>query len=250
MRSLNMASLGLQAQQNRVNVIANNIANVNTIGYKCQRVDFQDALYTQIKNPANLQQQGMKQGSGVLLGTTNRDCTQGAVLGTGVNLDMYINGDGYFTVQDSSGARMYTRNGAFAVSAEADGNYLVTGNGDYVLDENNARIKLPDGVNAIAVNEDGSLWANGAQFARLGIVTFTNQNGLSAAGGGCFMETAASGAPVDSDAKVVQGALEASNVDLSTEMSRLIRAQKAFSMASRAVSVWDEMESTTNNLRT
>lgn len=250
MQSLNMASLGLRAQQNRVNVIANNIANVNTIGYKCQRVDFQDALYTQILNPADLQQEGMKQGSGVLLGTTNRDYTQGAVLGTGENLDMYIDGDGYFTVRDGSGTLMYTRSGAFAVSAEADGNYLVTANGDYVMDENNARIKVPDGVNEIAVNEDGSLWAGGTQFARLGIVTFTNQNGLSATGSGCFVETVASGAPVDSDAKVVQGSLEASNVDLTTEMSRLIRAQKAFSMASRVVSVWDEMEQTTNSLRT
>ena len=250
MQSLNMASLGLRAQQNRVNVIANNIANVNTTGYKCQRVDFQDALYTEILNPADLQQTGMKQGSGILMGSTNRDYTQGAVMGTGENLDMYIDGDGYFTVQDSNGTRMYTRSGAFAVSAEADGNYLVTANGDYVLDENNAKIKLPDGVNEISVNEDGSLWANEAQFTKLGIVTFTNQNGLSAAGGSCFTETVASGVPIDSDAKVVQGSLESSNVDLTVEMSRLIRAQKAFSMASRVVSVWDEMESTTNNLRT
>ncbi len=250
MQSLNMASLGLRAQQNRVNVIANNIANVNTTGYKCQRVDFQDALYTEILNPADLQQTGMKQGSGILMGSTNRDYTQGAVMGTGENLDMYIDGDGYFTVQDSNGTRMYTRSGAFAVSAEADGNYLVTANGDYVLDENNAKIKLPDGVNEISVNEDGSLWANEAQFTKLGIVTFTNQNGLSAAGGSSFTETVASGVPIDSDAKVVQGSLESSNVDLTVEMTRLIRAQKAFSMASRVVSVWDEMESTTNNLRT
>ena len=245
-----MASLGLRAQQNRVNVIANNIANVNTTGYKGQRVDFQDALYTEILNPADLQQTGMKQGSGVLIGSTNRDYTQGMVMGTGETLDMYIDGDGYFTVQDSNGTRMYTRSGAFAVSAEADGNYLVTANGDYVLDETNAKIKLPDGVDEISVNQDGSLWANEAQFAKLGIVTFTNQNGLSAAGGSCFTETVASGAPIGSDAKVVQGSLESSNVDLTVEMSRLIRAQKAFSMASRVVSVWDEMESTTNNLRT
>lgn len=250
MQSLNMASLGLRAQQNRVNVIANNIANVNTTGYKSQRVDFQDALYTEIQNPADLQQTGMKQGSGILMGSTNRDYTQGTVMGTGENMDMYIDGDGYFTVQDSNGARMYTRSGAFAVSAEAGGNYLVTANGDYVLDENNAKIKLPDDADEISVNEDGSLWANEAQFAKLGIVTFTNQNGLSAAGDSCFTETVASGAPIDSDAKVVQGSLESSNVDLTVEMSRLIRAQKAFSMASRVVSVWDEMESTTNNLRT
>ena len=250
MQSLNMASLGLRAQQNRVNVIANNIANVNTTGYKSQRVDFQDALYTEIQNPADLQQTGMKQGSGILIGSTNRDYAQGAVMGTGENMDMYIDGEGYFTVQDSNGTRMYTRSGAFAVSAEADGNYLVTANGDYVLDENNAKIKLPDGADEVSVNEDGSLWTNEAQFAKVGIVTFTNQNGLSAAGDSCFTETVASGEPIDSDAKVVQGSLESSNVDLTVEMSRLIRAQKAFSMASRVVSVWDEMESTTNNLRT
>ncbi len=250
MNSLNIAGLGLKAQQNRVNVIGNNLANANTAGYKSQRVDFQDALYTQMMNPVDTQREDMRSGAGVLLGTTNRDYTQGTAVGTGEELDFYLEGDGFFTVQDISGAKMYTRSGAFAISVEEGGNYLVTASGQYVLDENSARIQLPDGAKAIKVNEDGSLWANNTQFAKLNVVTFTNKNGLSASGSSCFEETVASGAPIASDAKVKQGGLEASNVDLTVEMSRLIRAQKAFSMASRAVSVWDEMEATTNSLRT
>ena len=250
MQALHAAKLGLMAQQNRVNIIAGNISNVNTTGYKGQRMDFKDALYTQILNPADLQQEGMMQGTGVLTGATNRDLNQGSVMNTGVSLDFYINGDGYFTLSNASGTVMYTRNGAFGVSVETDGRYLVNGNGDYVLDDQSNRIRLPEGATDIEAGTDGTLSADGVAFARLNIVTFTNRNGLSSAGDTCFMETVASGAPINSEASVVQGALEGSNVDLAVELTRLIRAQKAFALAGKAVSTWDQMEATTNNLRT
>ena len=250
MQALHAAKLGLIAQQERVNVVANNIANVNTPGYKNQRVDFKDALYTQILNPAELDKTGLEQGTGVLMAGTNRDLTQGTVLGTGEDLDMYIDGDGYFCIADASGAMTYTRSGAFAVSDEADGNWLVDANGHYVLDENMGRIMVPESAAEISVSEDGMLLADGTSLGRLGIVTFTNRNGLESAGNAVYRETAASGAPVASDALVRQGGLESSNVNIAVELTQLIRAQKAFAMASRAVSVWDEMASTTNNLRT
>jgi flagellar basal-body rod protein FlgG len=250
MQALNTAKLGLIAQQSRLNVIANNIANVETTGYKNQRMDFKDALYTQILNPADLKQGGLEQGTGVLTAATNCDLTQGTALNTGEDLDMYINGDGYFSVADSNGAVAYSRSGAFAVSAEAGGNYLVNANGQYVLDENKDRIQMPDGASQIVVNEDGTLMADGTSFAKLGIVSFTNRNGLESTGNGLYRETVASGAPAESSATVKQGGLEASNVDVAVELTQMIRTQKAFAMASRAVSVWDEMAATTNNLRT
>jgi len=250
MQALHTAKLGLIAQQERMNVTANNIANVNTTGYKSQRMDFKDALYTQILDPADLKKGGLEKGTGVLIAATNSNLSQGTVQNTGEDLDMYINGDGYFCVADANGTVGYTRSGAFAVSAETDGNYLINANGQYILDENSARIKVPSGTAEISVNEDGTLLADGKSFAKLGIVTFTNRDGLEASGNGLYKETVASGTPMKSGSKVKQGGLEASNVDITEELTQMIRAQKAFTMASRAVSVWDDMAATTNNLRT
>ncbi|MEM5767906.1 MAG: flagellar hook-basal body complex protein [Bacillota bacterium] len=144
----------------------------------------------------------------------------------------------------------YTRSGAFAVSDEADGNWLVNANGHYVLDENMNRIMIPESTDGLSVSEDGTLLADGTMLGRLGIVTFANRNGLESVGNAVYRETPASGTPEASDAAVRQGGLESSNVNVAVELTQLIRAQKAFAMASRAVSVWDEMASTTNNLRT
>ena len=135
MQTLHSAKLGLIAQQNRMSVIADNMANVSTPGHKSQRADFKDALYTQILNPAELDRTGLEQGTGVLMAATNCDFAQGTVLSTGESLDMYIDGDGYFCIADIDGTVTYTRNGAFAISDEADGNWLVNANGRYVLDE-------------------------------------------------------------------------------------------------------------------
>ena len=172
------------------------------------------------------------------------------MLSTGESLDMYIDGDGYFCIADIDGTALYTRNGAFAISDEADGNWLVNANGRYVLDENMNRIRIPENAQEISVSADGTLTADGAVLGRLGIVTFVNRDGLESAGGSVYRATEASGAPQPSNATVRQGGLEASNVNVAVEMTRLNRAQKAFAMASRAVSVWDEMAATTNNLRT
>ena len=250
MQTLHSAKLGLIAQQNRMSVIADNMANVSTPGHKSQRADCKDALYTQILNPAELDRTGLEQGTGVLMAATNCDFAQGTVLSTGESLDMYIDGDGYFCIADIDGTVTYTRNGAFAISDEADGNWLVNANGRYVLDENMNRISIPENAKEISVSADGTLTADGAVLGRLGIVTFVNRNGLESAGSSLYRATEASGEPQPSNSVVRQGGLEASNVNVAVEMTRLIRAQKAFAMASRAASVWDEMAATTNNLRT
>ncbi len=250
MQTLYAAGLGVKMQQHRVGVIANNIANINTAGFKSQRVSFKDALYTELINPADTAStENLQQGTGVLIVSTSRDFSFGNPLNTGNSLDLYIDGNGFFTVADSDGEIMYTRNGCFGVSSEADGRYLVTAQGNYILDTDNNRISVPLNTDQITVSPEGLIAFDGVSAATLRIVDFMNKEGLLAQGNGCYIETEVSGPPVASEAQISQGVMESSNVDLAVELSRLIRAQRAFSLAGRAVSIWDQMASNANNIR-
>lgn len=250
MQTLYTAKLGLQAQQQRVNTIGNNLANSQTIAYKQQRVDFKDALYTAMINPAEPQSTAnLQQGCGVLISSTSRDFNQGMPEMTGYVLDFYLDGDGFFTVSDGDGNIEYTRSGDFAVSTEADGTYLVTASGNYVLDTQLNRIKLPENISDLTVSADGVMSVDNQTVATMNIVDFPNKNGLQLVGEGCYIESDSTGAAQRSNATVRQGVLEASNVDVTTEMTRLIRAQRAFSLASRAVSAWNDMTEKACNLR-
>lgn len=250
MQTLYAAGLGIKMQQHRVSTIANNIANINTTGYKSQRVSFKDALYSKLINPANTAStDNLQQGTGVLIASTSRDFSLGNPLNTGNSLDLYINGNGFFTVADSNGEIMYTRSGCFGISSEADGRYMVTAQGNYVLDTNNNRISVPLNTTVITVSPEGLVAFDGTAAVTLRIVDFMNKEGLSAQGNGCYTQTEVSGPPEASSARIAQGVMESSNVDLAVELSRLIRAQRAFSLAGRAVSVWDQMASNANNIR-
>jgi len=250
MQSIYTAKQGLSAQQRRLDIIASNMANVSTTGYKGQRTGFKDALYTQMINPADTKSTAnLRQGSGVLAASTYRDFTEGTPVMTGETLDFYLDGDGFFTVQNSAGDILYTRSGAFSVSSEDDGEYLVTANGYYVLDDNGDPITLPDAVDSISVTPDGILDLGGGTTAALGLATFINKDGLSLLGNGCYAATDASGDAVDSTAKVQQGFLESSNVDVSLELTQMIRTQRAYSLAGKVLTTWDVMASETNNIR-
>lgn len=251
MQSIYTAKLGLKAQQQRMDVIASNISNVGTVGYKRQTATFKDALYTQMIDPSDTASaENLKQGSGVILASTGRDYTVGTPQETGEPLDLYVDGDGFFTVRTGNGDIMYTRSGNFGLSSEADGNYITTADGGYLLDADGNRIKLTGDKGSLSVSDNGQLLMNGAVLASLKLVTFTNKDGLSLNGSGCYAATAASGGPKTSDAGIKQGYIESSNVDVSTEFTQLIRAQRTFSLAGRALNAWNEMETTTNNLRT
>jgi len=168
--------------------------------------------------------------------------------------DFSIEGEGFFSLADASGDLVYTRNGSFHLSVENGTTYLVNGEGLYVLDENGDRIEIPFGVNTIGVSGNGVLEfrigddvIGGAQ---MGIFTFRNLKGLSSEGGGNFAATDASGERLAATGVTVrQGVLESSNVNLATEMTILIRTQRAFQLASRALSTADEMEGIANNMR-
>ena len=244
------AASGLRAQQSRLDIISSNIANVNTVGYKSARGDFQDALYTRIKNPVgSSEEQNLLRGSGVLLSATRRDFSDGSTQDTGGKLDFALSNDGFFMLEDSQGQRLYTRDGNFSISEENGKNYLVSGDGCYVLSNQDERISLPD-AGAVSVTEDGTLSCGGTKVADLGIVTFDNIQGLSAVGNSCFQETAASGnAYVAQNAVVSQGSLENSNVDLGEEITLMMRTQRAYTLASRALQTADEMDGLANNIR-
>lgn len=250
MQALYTLKLGLQAQQQRVNIIGSNMANSQTIAYKGQRADFKEALYTAMIDPANTQSTAnLQQGCGTLISSTPRNYTQGEPEMTGYTLDFLIDGDGFFTVSDGNGGAVYTRSGNFTVSGEADGAYLTTPSGQYVLDVNMNRIKLPADISTVELSPEGELSANDVVLGRLNIVDFPNKDGLLLLGEGCYIESASSGAAVKSTATIRQGVLEASNVDMTVETTRLIRAQRAFSLASRAISSWNDMTEKVYNLR-
>lgn len=250
MQAVYTAKHGLQAQQQRLSIIASNMANVSTTGYKSQGTGFKDALYTQMINPADVQSTAnLRQGSGVLTVSMYRDFSAGIPTQTGETLDFYLEGDGFFTIENSNGDIVYTRSGAFSISVEDDGEYLVTANGYYVLDADGHRIQLPPQIESLTVSADGILDFGNGTTAALGIVTFVNKDGLAQIGSGCYAQTDASGKPIESTAKVRQGFLEASNVDISLEFTKLIRTQRAYSLAGKVLTTWSEMESQTNNIR-
>ncbi len=250
MQALYTAKLGLQAQQQRVNIIGSNIANSQTTAYKGQRTDFKEALYTALINPADTgSTANLQQGCGTLVSSTPRSFTQGEPEMTGYALDFFIDGDGFFTISDGFGGTMYTRSGDFTVSGEGEDAYLVTPSGQYVLDVNMNRIKLPADISTIELSPEGVLTANDTVLGTLNLADFPNKDGLMLVGEGCYIESASSGAAVKSAATVRSGVLEASNVDLSVETTRLIRAQKAFSLASRAITAWNDMTEKVYNLR-
>ncbi|MGI6151271.1 MAG: flagellar hook-basal body protein [Christensenellales bacterium] len=248
MQSVYTAKHGLIAQQQRMNAISSNIANVNTTGYKSQSAGFKDALYTRMIDPANIESDAnLLQGSGLILAGTHRDFSVGAPSLTSQKLDFYLEGDGFFAVSNGE-ETMYTRNGAFSVSVQNNQRYLVTADGYYVLNTRGERIVLPPEDSNLTVTEDGVLNLGEGRSAKLNIVTFVNKDGLFHNGGSCYLATDASGEPQESAARVIQGRLETSNVDIALEMTRLIRTQRAYSIAARVLSTWNEMETETNNI--
>jgi flagellar basal-body rod protein FlgG len=245
------AKQAVLSQQLRVDAIANNVANVSTTGFKSTRVDFKDSLYSTMDNPVldNDMDNNLLCGSGVSLDATNIDFTQGADIETGQPLDFAIEGDGFFQVLKENGEVIFTRSGSFNTAAIDGVNYLVTPQGYFVLDSSGNKIMMPETGTDFSISEKGIIGNDDGEFGTIGLFQFTNPNGLSAAGDTSYTETAASGAPViDENSTIVQGKLENSNVDLAQELTLLIRSQRAYSLASRALTTSDEMLGLANNM--
>ena len=261
MRSLSIAATGMLAQQMNVEVISNNIANVNTTGFKRQRAEFQDLLYqdllragTNSSESGTIVPSGIQIGLGVKPAAVYRITEQGNITITSNELDMAINGKGYFPVEMPTGDIGYTRAGAFGRSPDGD---LVTPNG-YIVQPG---ITIPTNAVGISVNAQGEVSATiQGQTApqvvgQLQLATFANEAGLQAVGDNLFLETTASGIGTLGTPGAAgfgtsqQGALETSNVNVVAEITNLITAQRAYEMNSRVIKASDEMLSSVVQLR-
>ncbi|MDR2167495.1 MAG: flagellar basal-body rod protein FlgG [Clostridiales bacterium] len=271
MRSLWTAASGMSAQQMNVDLIANNLANVNTTAFKKERVEFQSLLYqtmrratmdaaTAIQGPTNLQV-----GLGVRPIAITRVFEMGNLERTDNNFDFAINGPGFFMIQRDLDTIAYTRDGTFTLSPmEGGGLMLVTTEGFPVLSIDGEPIEFGEELNmsTMAVGDDGTILFTSPEGEvvdegiQIAIVQFPNPQGLEAIGRNLFLETPASGAAMlEADGEtavtsdILQGFLESSNVQLAEEMVRLIIAQRAYEVNSRTIQASDEMLQQANNLR-
>jgi flagellar basal-body rod protein FlgG len=253
MRALRTAASGMAAQQLNVEVISNNIANMNTVGFKRQRAEFQDLLYQNIErmgaqssSQGTVVPTGIQVGAGVKAGAVYRITEQGTPQRTDGRYDMAIDGRGYFQILLPSGETAYTRAGNFAVNGEGQ---LVTDDG-YAVQPN---ISIPQDAVDVTVSKSGQVQVTQAGqtapaiVGQLELATFFNDAGLEAVGDNLLLETAASGAAnVGSPGEVgfgeiLHGYTEASNVDAVAEISNLIIAQRAYEMNSKVITTADEM---------
>ncbi len=250
-RAFYSAGLGLMAQQRNLDIRANNVANIQTTGFKKSRPEFSDLVYSRLQVPTNINQE-VTVGSGSAVTASKRSNLSGAHQRTDNRMDLAIQGDAYFVVDNGYGELFYTRNGSFQKSIEPDGNYLVTSGGAYVLDTQGNRITIPENDSEFSVNPDGYiLGEDGLPSVRIALISFSNPAGLQEVGNSLYTETQGSGEPILTDeSSVFQGYLESSNVDLIEEITSMIKGQRVFQLNARMLQTVDEMENTANNLRT
>ncbi len=260
MEALWVAKTGLEAQQTRMAVVAQNLANVNTTGYKRGRAIFEDLLYQNVVQAGGLTSQqteaptGLNLGTGVRVVATDKQFTQGNLITTNNAFDVAIQGRGFFEILLPDGTQGYSRDGTFQLSADGQ---LVTSSG-YEL---SPAITIPTGALATTIGVDGvvSVIQPGSpdpvQIGTLQLTDFINPAGLQARGENLFLETVASGPPqpgtpgLNGLGTLVQGVLETSNVNVVEELVNMIETQRAYEMSSRAISASDEMlQYVTNNL--
>ena len=249
--SLYSAATGMEAQQLNLNTIANNLANVNTPGFKRSKIEFQDLLYQKPTRASgtdygggNLVPTGIEVGNGSRVAATSKVFTQGQLTQTGEKLDIAIQGDGFFEVQKPDGTKGFTRDGSFKLNAQGQ---VVTIDGLPIL---SGFQPIPPGASAVNVSENGQVTvqtASGTTSFRLTLTRFANPAGLQSMGGNLYADTAASGTPETGQpseqgfGSTIQGYTETSNVNIVEEMVNLITAQRAYEINSKSIQASDEM---------
>ncbi len=257
-QALWIAKTGLDAQQTRMAVVSNNLANVNTNGFKQGRAVFEDLLYQNVRQSGGQSSQdtllpsGMNLGTGVRVVATEKLFTQGSVLQTDNPMDVAINGRGFFQILKPDGELAYTRDGTFQVNDQGE---MVTSSG-YIVQPG---ITIPDAAQSITIGLDGVVsvkiagQASPTQVGSLEIADFINPVGLQAVGENLYIETAASGSAqpgtpgLNGLGAINQGALEGSNVNVVSELVNMIETQRAYEMNSKAISTNDQMMQYINN---
>jgi len=253
-----VAKTGLDAQQTRMAVITNNLANVNTTGFKRGRAIFSDLLYQNVRQPGAASSQSTELPSGLMLGTgvrivaTEKTFTQGNIFQTGGNLDLAMQGRGFFQILRPDGTIGYTRDGSFQLDS---GGQIVTADG-YTLQPG---LTVPQNTQSLTVGSDGTVSAVVAgsstptQIGTIEVADFINTAGLEPRGQNLFIETAASGSPqtaapgASGMGTLVQGSVESSNVNVVEELVNMIETQRAYEMNSKAIASTDEMLRYVNN---
>ena len=243
LEGLNTAAAGMAAQQQRLDAVANDLANANTTGYKHQRVGFRDLVYDQTGRSSA---QGVRTGSGAAAVDAGRAFAQGTLQRTDRTLDVALQGEGFLRVRLADGRDALTRDGGLHI----DGNRrLTTSTGAFVQ----PAITVPEGVgeDQISIGPDGTVLAAGNRIGRLDIVTVRSEAGLLSVGDNAFVTTAASGPAIAAPraTTLTQGALEASNTDMAEAMVSMIESQRAYQLASKAISTADEMMGIANQVK-
>ena len=261
MKALHIAATGMSAQQMKVDVVSNNLANMSTNGYNARRADFADLHYQQYSRPGTVSASdgtmlptGVQIGLGVRPSSVSVVLQQGSLSMTNGDLDLAIDGNGYLEVELPSGVSAYTRDGALKRSADG---LIVTSDGHPVV----PGVTIPPEARSIAINPAGEVWAyftDRVQPELLGQFTltdFTNEKGLEAIGSNLFLETAASGPPIVNDpgtdglGTLRQGYLEESSVDAVREITELIKAQRGYELNAKVITAADQMLGATTQLR-
>lgn len=250
--AMNTAATGLMAQDMRMKVISNNLANVNTTGFKKDRAQFETLLYQNVRQVGAQTTQetqlstGLSVGTGVRVVGTSRVDTQGSVITTDNPLDIAINGQGFFQIQLPDGRTAYTRDGSFKLDSEGR---LVNASG-YLLEPN---ITIPQGSTSVTIGSDGIVTimppgeTEAVQVGQIQTVNFINPTGLQPIGENLLIESPSSGAPLvgtpglDGLGLLMQGALEGSNVNVVQELVDMIETQRAYEVNSKVISSADEM---------
>ncbi|MEA4831980.1 MAG: flagellar hook-basal body protein [Oscillospiraceae bacterium] len=225
------ARSGAIGSQNSLDITANNIANVNTQGYKTQRAVFSELMSTTVNGS------DISVGNGSRVSAVNRDTENGAPANMGLTLDAAIHGDGYFAVKGYDGEISYTRCGNFLLSEENGANYLVTSSGEYILGADGGKIKVENG------SESDSIY-------KAALYRFDNPEAMMLLGGGKYAVSENSGEAIpDSESEITVHTEEQSNVEIISEMTDMIRAQRSFQYNIKMVQTADEIEQTVNSLR-
>jgi len=259
-RALLVAATGMEAQKFNIDLIANNLANVNTVGYKKSRGEFAELIYQDIKAAGTSSSENSTLPSGIQLGlgtkivSTQKLFQQGDFISTGNTLDLVIEGDGFFKITMPDGSEAYTRSGSFRLDSEGR---IVTSDG-YLLDP---EITIPSTATSITIGNDGKVTVieagntNPTEVGTIELVRFINPGGLKPIGRNLYMATSASGDPIEGTpgtegiGTVLQGFVEMSNVNVVEEMVNMIISQRAYEICSKAIQSTDEILQMTNNLK-
>ena len=261
MNALQIAATGMSAQQMKVDVVSNNLANMSTTGYNARRADFADLMYQQVQRPGSISAQdgtmlptGVQLGLGVRPSSVSVVLAQGVLSQTGGDLDVAMDGKGYLEVTLPSGDVAYTRDGSLKRSADGQ---IVTSDGYAVV----PNITIPPDAKSISINGNGEVYAyftGQIQPTLLGqftLASFTNEKGLEATGSNLFMESPASGPAIegtpglDGFGMLRQGYLEESSVDSVREVSELIKAQRGYELNAKVITAVDEMMAATTQVK-